>query len=478
MNYYFFGFLPYVFLATVSGAAPSVAFNLATATVPALAFVAAAACGFVVSGRRSGAWLAGLLTQLTGTAYLLVRPGHFLAPNFDRFWASSRVIPEGINEYPVWTALFADLHAHFLSFPGFLLTFALLSVLFHRHRNRFAMLFPLSLLLASQYMSNTWEMPALALLLVVALALAFFHQSRGVVRATTFLVTAGVLAAILAWPFLVGQHLPRGAFFWEKGQAVSFGQYFELYGVHAGVFLLALACGWRHLAPRLRAWVLAAGLVAFAFVFGPRYLTLVDKMNSYFKLGLQAFLLLGACGGGLWAASLSPRPRWPRRLAQVLAAALLVLGLVQALWNTWAVVTTRRVPGPRPTLDGEAYLAQAQPQVAAAVRVCKEESLSVLAEEASPPYADNLRLPMFCGAAALVGWEYHLWQRGKAYAEIRLRLYDLSVLLRGQPASLAQALAHRYRLQALAGWEKPPGSLAGFAPVPETGGHLRVTAKP
>ncbi|MFN3414491.1 MAG: hypothetical protein ACK42L_10575, partial [Thermoanaerobaculum sp.] len=165
-------------------------------------------------------------------------------------------------------------------------------------------------------------------------------------------------------------------------------------------------------------------------------------------------------------------------LAHVLASVLLGLGLVQALWSTWAVVTTRRVPGPRPTLDGAAYLAQAQPRVGAAVRFCQDKGLALLAEEASPPYADNLRLPMFCGASALVGWEYHLWQRGKAHAELRLRFHDLAVLLRGQPPNLVQALAQRYRLQALVGWEKPPGPLVGFAPVLETGGHLWVETKP
>ncbi len=478
VNYYFFGFLPYVFLATVSGAPPSVAFNLATATVPALAFGAAAACGFAISGRRSGAWLAGLLTQVAGTAYLLVRPAHLLAPNFDRFWASSRVIPEGINEYPVWTALFADLHAHFLSFPGFLLAFALLGELIQRGTSRRSLLFPLGLLLASQYMSNTWEIPALAFLLVVALGLAFFGQDRGLVRATSFFVTAGVLAALLAWPFLIGQHVPRGGFFWEKGQAVSFGQYVELYGVHAGVFLLALAAGWRFLAPRLRAWVLAVGLLAFVFIFGPSYLTLVDKMNSYFKLGLQAFLLLGATGGGVLAVCLGKAVPWARRLALGGAGVFLALGLLQAGWDAWAVIATRRVPGPRPTLDGAAYLEGFQPAVAAAVPLLTHRDPGVVAEVATPSYGDNLRLPMFCGTPAVVGWDYHLWQRGKSRAEIRLRLHDLEVLLRGSPRELANALARRWRVGVLARWEEKPAGLPGFRAVAGTDGHVWVRGEP
>lgn len=475
LNYYFFGFLPYVFLTKTAMVPPTVAFNLATATVPALSFVAAAACGFLISQRKTGAYLAGTLTQLAGTAYLLVHPSHLWAPSFDRFWASSRVIAEGINEYPVWTALFADLHAHFLSIPGFLAGLALLLALVVATSRRHRLVLPLALVLATQYMSNTWEMPALAILFLASVILTFGGQAHGPARAMRFAGPVVTCAGLLVLPFTINQYMPRGLLFWEKGQSVSLGQYLELYGVHGIVFLAAFLLAWTRLShQRLRGFLVIVGLIAGLFAFGPRIFTLMDKMNTYFKLGLQAFLLLGACAGGLWAASLEAPPTWPRRLARGFLTAVLAVGLVQAAWNTWAVVPTRRVSGPRPTLDGQAYLPQAQPEVAAAVRFCQEKGLFLLAEEARPPYADTLRLPMLCGAAALAGWEYHLWQRGKAQAEIRLRLYDLAVLLRGQPTDLAQALAQKYGVQAVAGWEKPPAPLPGFVPVPETGGHLVV----
>lgn len=479
INYYFFGFLPYVFLTEVSGAAPGVAFNLATATVPALAFVAAGACGWLISQRRAGAWLSGTLTQLAGTAYLLIRPAHLAAPTFDRFWASSRVIAEGINEYPVWTALFADLHAHFLSIPGFLAALALFLLLLQRTQWRFLLTLPLALALASQYMSNTWEVPALSLLFAASVALSFGGRSHGLARGLAFVAATGFAAAFLAWPFVVNQHLPRGSLFWEKGQSVGFWQYFELYGVHGTVFLLMLRAAWSSLASkRLRVFAAIVGLVAFLFVFGPRYFTLVDKMNAYFKLGLQAFLLMGAVGGGLWAATGAAARTWPRRVVTGLASLLLAAGLVQALWDAWAVVLTRRVPGPRPTLDGQAYLPSAQPEVAAAVRYCQAHALSVVAEEATPAYVDNLRLPMFCGLPALVGWDYHLWQRGKAQAEIRLRLDDLNTLLRGEPQELARALARRYRVGTVARWGEPPTPPAGFVPVPGTGERVWIAEAP
>ncbi|KDA54530.1 hypothetical protein EG19_10205 [Thermoanaerobaculum aquaticum] len=478
INYYFFGFLPHVALASASLAHPAVAFNLAAATVPALTFLGAASVSFTFCQRKSSALLGGVMAQLAGTAYLLVRPGHLLSPNFDRFWASSRVIPEGINEYPVWTALFADLHAHFLSFPGFLTTVALLLFLAQGWYQARSLLFPLALALAAQYMSNTWEMPALAFLFMVAVGASMSTAPRPYVCGLWFGARTLFFAALLTYPFLSAQHLPQGRFFLEKGQGVTWDQYLELYGVHGVVFLLVLVAAWQGLSWVPHRWFVGAvALLATAYIWGPVYFTLVDKMNTYFKLGLQAFLLLGAFAGGLWGKSYELSPTWPRRLLRGCAWALMAVGLAQATWNAWAVVTTRRLPGPRPTLDGQAYLRSAQPPVAVAAERCQKSPLGVVAEEASPSYGDNLRLPMFCGVPAMVGWDYHLWQRGKSQAEIRLRMADLDLILRGSPPEMAKALANRWDIDWRASWQEPPSPLPDFEPLSETDGRVWVRSK-
>jgi uncharacterized membrane protein len=469
IRYYFFAFLPHMAAAAFSHSPASVAFNLATATVPALTCGAAAAVGWLVSRRPAGALLAAFLTQISGTAYLLVHPGQLSTPNFQSFWASSRVIPEAINEYPFWTALFADLHAHFLSFPGFCtaLAFLLLAAQGHRHR-----LWPWAMggLLAIQFMSNTWEAPALLFLTLVTAVTSY--RRRG---AFTWVLAQGAMGWVIgALPFLLDQGPVKANFFWEKGSPLQPSQAFALYGVHGLVFLLGLFLAFPHLASRgLRVFLLAAAAWTALAIFGPAHLTLVDKMNTYFKLGLQAFLILGSLGGGLLAVK-GERLRRPwRPLAWSLAGCLLLAGLGQSLWAAWAVVHTQRVAGPRPTLDGEAYLGGALPSLEAALAALRALPARAVAEQAFPPYADTLRVPMFTGLPALVGWEYHLWQRGKSWAEIRLRAADLARLLQVPAHPLAPALLRRWPVDLLAHWEKalqPPG----FIPWPGASPHLWV----
>jgi uncharacterized membrane protein len=116
-------------------------------------------------------------------------------------------------------------------------------------------------------------------------------------------------------------------------------------------------------------------------------------------------------------------------------------------------------------LDGEAYLEYFQPQLAQALPRLRRSPLRAVAETASPSYADNLRISMFAGLPAVTGWDYHLWQRGKSQAEIRLRFADLETLLQGTPEDLATALAARWHVDVIARWDKPLEPRPGFQPI-------------
>ncbi|MGQ9495073.1 MAG: DUF2298 domain-containing protein [Thermoanaerobaculaceae bacterium] len=461
INYYFFGFLP---LVTATGATltpPAVAFNLATATVPALTCLAAAAVGWGLSRRGAGAFLAALLVQGVGTAHLLFSPSDLLTPTFEGFWASSRVIAGTINEYPIWTALFADLHAHFLSFPGFCTALALLIASLLWERQAFSWL--LGLVLAAQFMSNSWELPALVLLTCAASYLRSARKTHAFARSLPWLATVCLSFALAIIPFVVTQTFPSGRLFREQGAPWSWGQ-LELYGIHGIVFLLALILGLRHLPPPLRWFCAAGGLLALGLIAGPQFFTLQDKMNTYFKLGLQVYLLLGSLAGGLLGAALGSYLGQLARAALGFVSLLLAVGMVESLWATWAVCHTRRVPGPRPTLDGEAYLWAVQPQLAACLPWLRELPARAVGEAWEPPYSDTLRVPMFTGLPTVVGWEYHLWQRGKSPGEIRQRAADLQLVLARPEDPLGKVLARRWDLDVLVPWEKPQKATEDFVP--------------
>ncbi|MCA1553894.1 MAG: DUF2298 domain-containing protein, partial [Chloroflexi bacterium] len=177
INYYYYGIYLVSMLIKLTGITSEVAFNLAVPTLFALTIVNAFAVAYnvqasrarrqsqetvipprhsptpLLSGLCAAAFIAvvgnldgfvqiaegfgkvantefhsgiigvdGLVHMLLGAPAVLLE-GRAL-PAFD-YWRSSRVIPFSINEFPLWSFLFADLHPHMIGIPFTLLAIAL-----------------------------------------------------------------------------------------------------------------------------------------------------------------------------------------------------------------------------------------------------------------------------------------------------------------------------------------------------------------
>src|SRR6202022_2605189 len=133
---------------------------------------------------------------------------------WDYFWAPSRVIKETINEYPFWSLIFADLHAHVLAIPVFLLVIGLALELVRAHaaadsraRERLAGAAVFGFAVAAQALTNAWDAPfLLGVLLLVGLVAALAprrRRLRSFARAVTTFVVAGAGAVLLARPLWV-----------------------------------------------------------------------------------------------------------------------------------------------------------------------------------------------------------------------------------------------------------------------------------
>ena len=466
LHYYFFGFLPFAALGRALFAGLGVVFNLAAATVPALTAGAAASVGWLLAGRARGGVLAAALAQLVGTAAAVFRPGMLWSPGFASFWESSRVIPDTINEYPVWTALFADLHAHFFGFPGFLTAVLLASALALGALRGKASAVVVGLVLAIEAMTNTWEIPVLLLLVIAGRALRRGGRRswRDLVRGGGWLLQAGATATVLALPFWLAVRPVAGEVALYRGPATPVPALAELFGVAAVLTVTAATATWlagKHASHQRWTWILVA--VGWFVVVVPEFITVSDRMNTVFKFHLQAHLLLAVAVAGLLGACLPAiRGQWRTTLAIPVAMAVAV-GLATSVGDAAAVVRTRRVAGPRPTLNGAAYLrVNAPPQAKALEALAALPAAAVAVETPGPAYTDALRVPMFSGHPAVVGWEYHLWQRRHSWPEIRTRQEDLAVLLWGGDMDVVSALADRYHVGLACTWEGYPAAVSGL----------------
>ena len=269
LNYYYFGHFIVATLVKATGIDPTVAFNLAVPLFFALTAAAAFSivynlaershqvkgAGSTPSGRGRRTHWPPVLAGIGGTLFVTVLGNldgaiqagqgfwRVLVRNmpfgeFD-FWRSTRMMPPDppgheITEFPFFTFLFADLHAHLMAMPFTLLALGLaLAVLFGPATGRIpwvvghgaltrrgwgigelARLLTLGVAIGALPLLNAWDFPTYALIAVGAILLGELFRNGGF--GLTVLVTSALKAALM---LLVGYlvflpfHLNYEAFF-------------------------------------------------------------------------------------------------------------------------------------------------------------------------------------------------------------------------------------------------------------------------
>jgi len=219
INYYYYGYYLITVLIRLTGVETTTAFNLAIPTLFAMVLTGS----FAIVTHLTRRWWAGLIggffvvmmANLDGFHQVLKAFQQHAPLSFD-FWASSRVIPNTINEFPFWSFLFADLHPHVIDLPIEILAIGLAVALISESPTRpvsvtlaISRLLLLGLVLGAIYCTNTWDLPTYALLIVLALFWREYNALRAgarlsyamVKRVVGSLVLMGVSAYVFYEPF-------------------------------------------------------------------------------------------------------------------------------------------------------------------------------------------------------------------------------------------------------------------------------------
>jgi YYY domain-containing protein len=511
LNYYYLGQLAMAVLVKLTGVPPDEGYNVAVAALFALTASAVFTVGATIWAAARGprrAVAAGLgavvLVVVGGNlegARLLIADG---GPLRDYDWfAASRVVDDTINEFPWFSFLLGDLHAHVLALPFTLLAlaFALQVVLAGPRlepRGR-ALLEGAAAALAVGflYAVNSWSYPVIAglfalavvpwlrdaraarwLLLVLAgsaLLVLPFHLSFdpaahgiGVVEegrgfagwARDTLLLYGTLAGLVAIAYagqLAATRRPGRNAVWIAAAAVFAGSllaaldyaHVALLAVALVVALVALA---RAAPPARMVWLLIAGGVAC--LLGPELLYVRDefddgplyRMNTVFKLGYQAWLLLGLAAIG----ALALAPEWlPRRRLRwtlmPVAALLAVAAIVYPVAGTYA----RKDGFARsPTLDGLGWLRDRAPGDPGAIAWLNDHATGdgAVLESVGDDYNafGHARISTFTGLPTVLGWPGHELQWGHEHGSRRA---DVERMYESPTTAGAEGLLRRYGIR-------------------------------
>ena len=176
----------------------------------------------------------------------------------------------------------------------------------------------------------------------------------------------------------------------------------------------------------------------------------MDRMNTIFKFYHPIWQLLGLATIGLMPDFLARcwRRLWSR-IFVLIPLACLALAMAGSLVNVWAMVKFHRVTGPRPTLDGMAYLDLMNQDEAALFRWIRKniKGVPTMIEAHGNSYAQYTRVCMNTGLPTVLGWDYHVHQRGLSEEDIQKRKQDIQTFYSTTDTAIAAEILDRYRIE-------------------------------
>jgi YYY domain-containing protein len=324
LNYYYFGQFEWTMVCKMAGIPPRVGFNLGQAALFALIALNAYSLVLLLTRRIWAGLLAAYAVPIMGSPYGFIQ---LFTQGLQRYeyWEASRIVegtiingsPAGpITEFPFFTFLVGDFHAHGISFHSYLLALAVVVVVRLKGRegegradwrkgiewvkgisiSSIVGVALLGLLVAVTAMTNTWDAPSLGLLILIVLALRLIAQTgirwKSILVALLLAALVAVLARIFLIPYLMTFEVPIGvkrdphAFYIgpAKWLGTTHLSQFKDYMVHFGFFAIPLTLALQLRLLRvirgtsnrrvLRLWQFGLVLAVIAFIFAQRYFLL------------------------------------------------------------------------------------------------------------------------------------------------------------------------------------------------------------
>jgi len=482
--YYYMGYWMNGALGLVSGAPSTVTFNLALPMVLGLSVVSFYALGHLILDRHRWLPVLALFIPNPSVIYQILIGNSW----FDAFWGSTRTIENTINEYPIFSMLWGDVHPHVTSFFNqgfllFLLIFAYLRWGDLSRRGRVILCGLTALSLGSMPAFNSWDVLVYApITLLFGLMIWRRYGNFGRDEKISWMMLGVVPpVAVLAYlPFYLHLNTPGiGGIGIVAEPSVPF-EFLLVHGFFLAIlivycvpdirerpYLLLLA-----VVPALAGYPAAAlasipliyliarrrfsvvdtlAILGLLIVIGAEFVYLVDnmgetylRMNTVFKFYLPAWFMMATASlaiiGG-WSQRSGIDRRMPPRLGKALPALAIVLLLIAPF-----AIGVDFGYGSR-TLDGAAYLAASHPGDAAAIVFLRDlAGDQILVEAEGGDYTYYSRVSTFTGIPTIIGMPFHEYMWRGDYGRISERCGDVRTIYEQPDSTIDLARAYNATL--------------------------------
>ncbi|MEM5854790.1 MAG: DUF2298 domain-containing protein [Candidatus Aenigmatarchaeota archaeon] len=507
IKYYYFGHFIVVTLTKLSGLPTHVTYNLAFSLFYSLFTFVAFGIGYNLTQKYRYALITVILISFVGNIFGFLQLITFLFPSFGDFlvntfdlkypvtccwnpslsftqqiksmdvWASTRIIPNTINEFPYSSFLFGDLHAHYMAFPFQLLVLTLFLNFFLNERTgnhifdkdiieRSINIFLLSLSVGSLSFISSWYYPTSIILFIFMIFSILIGSNKKIknlnfIRNIIILVLVIVILSILLFlpffyynkpyreigfvkertnifhfliifsPFhfltfsflhlnskkLISQHKWKILISFLSSVFLSFFLNFQLLLVLVPIFIFSpLLLFSQRKKDHIFSFVVVLILVSALIVLFSDIMFIDSRMNTVFKMYLQVWNFLAIASG--YALYDIERYSFPSKIWYFFFYFLLFASLFISFVVTFNQIIFGLEKGP--SLDGMLYMKTMENGDYEAIRWLNKNinGSPVVLEAPGKAYTYYSRVSTNTGLPTVIGWLNHefLW-RGKWYSD-------------------------------------------------------------
>lgn len=513
--YYYFGSFTIATLTKLIGIPSNIAYNLGMSLLPALAAVAAFGLGYNLTSDKKGGIAALFLLVFAGNLYPAgVISAHALnmttspwgnVPGIMDYWGPTRIIPNTVNEFPYFSFIFGDLHAHVIAIPFVLMAMTfILNVYLSKKLSKIALVF-LSLTLGSLFVFNSWDYATYSALLVLALLIQpwkidgnksreFF---RDLLKRSGIVIAVPILGLLMFIFFFIDFHSSSIQGIKPVITRTALLNFLIIYDLFLFLIVSFLLI---HLPEfSYKKWILAAlSVVSVALYFVPDFQTLAvfvplafltcigvyffyrnkdmnrlfisvmialslsilvfcelfyfddlfsgrdERFNTVFKYYNQVWLLFSIASAYAFYDIIEKKYRMKKAVLVILSI-LLVLNSLYLFTGTFA--RTGEFSG-GVSLDGIGFLKKADYGDYDAI-IWAGRNLNgtqVILEAPGVSYKDDSRISAYTGIPTVVGWAGHEYVLRNNWSEISARIRDVDTIYDTEDHNEAMVLLRKYNV--------------------------------
>lgn len=513
INYYYFGQYLATFMTKISRVTVGYGYNLMLITIATMSMMLPYSIVYNAMNYRmehsmrhkrwlpsvAGAFAAILVSCSSNMHYLVFRffvpmMQEILGIEVSNYWFpnSTRYIgyrpdvkDKTIHEFPAYSTVLGDLHAHYINLIFVLTVIGLLLAWYIRQEKKakiakeevtFVRLVKESLavnillitfFIGLFHMTNYWDYP---IYYVVAGAIILFsnikryQNVKHVIMATAIQgVVVLALSSIVALPFTL-KFVKISSEIFLTTKHTRFYQFFILWGfpiIIVTTFIVHCIRSTKEKMPLfarmhyIDLFFVLCGLCAIGLVFMPEVIYVKDiygdsfqRANTMFKLTYQAYILFGLCEGYILIWRLIEHKR--------LKSSVTVISIILALLScTYIVHSVNAWFGnifhydKRETLDASSFLLDDFANDYDAIQWLNDNisGQAVILEAQGDSYSDCERISVFTGLQTVLGWHTHEWLWQGDLEAVNERSEDVKTIYTSTDHETVKELIKKYQIE-------------------------------